>query len=376
MDQTLELTTELINRESVTPEDAGCQQLIADRLAESGFRAEHLRFKEVDNLWLVHGTGAPLFCFAGHTDVVPTGPVEKWHSDPFKAEIREGYLYGRGSADMKGGIAAMVLSAEQFVAAHPDHKGTLAFLITSDEEGPSVNGTRKVVEYLEQNGIKIDMCLLGEPSSDKQLGDVIRIGRRGSLNAVLTIKGTQGHVAFLDHEHNPVHQLSPFLHELTTMQWDQGNASFPPTSFHISNINGGTGAENVVPGDVRLMFNYRFSTETNETEIKEKVITLLDKHQLDYEIDWKLSGQPFLTESGSLVDASREAIKDVCDLDTICSTGGGTSDGRFIAPTGAEVIELGVVNKTIHKINECVKVEDLDKLTRIYSNILERLLVD
>ncbi len=376
MDQTLELTTELINRESVTPEDAGCQKLIAKRLADCGFRAEHLRFEEVDNLWLVHGDGEPLFCFAGHTDVVPTGPLDKWDSNPFKAEIREGYLYGRGSADMKGGIAAMVLAAEQFVAAHPDHNGTLAFLITSDEEGPAVNGTRKVVEYLEENDIRIDMCLLGEPSSDKQLGDVVRTGRRGSLNAVLTVKGIQGHVAFLDAEHNPIHQLSPFLSEFTSMQWDQGNASFPPTTFHISNINGGTGAENVVPGEVRLMFNFRFSTETNATELQEKVLALLDKHELDYDIDWKLSGLPFLTDSGRLVEASREAIKNVCGIDTVCSTGGGTSDGRFIAPTGAEVIELGVVNKTIHKLNECVKVEDLDKLTRIYGNILERLLLD
>ena len=376
MDQTLELSIDLINRASVTPEDAGCQTLIAERLSRLGFKATHLRFEEVDNLWITHGEGKPLFCFAGHTDVVPTGPLEKWDSDPFMAEIRKGFLYGRGAADMKGGIAAMVLAAEQFVEAHPDHKGTIALLITSDEEGPSINGTRKVVQYLNEHDIKIDWCVLGEPSSDQQLGDVIRTGRRGSLNAILTIKGVQGHVAFPDRADNPIHRLSPFLAEITDIEWDQGNDSFPPTTFQISNINAGTGAENVIPGEVKILFNFRFSTELTVQELKERVIDLLDKHELNYEIEWKLSGEPFLTESGKLVNACQEAIKHVCGLDTLCSTGGGTSDGRFIAPTGSEVIELGVVNETIHKINECVKVEDLDKLRQVYAYILNRLLLN
>lgn len=376
MDQTVELSIELINRASVTPEDAGCQQLIAERLGRVGFKATHLRFEDVDNLWLTHGESGPLFCFAGHTDVVPTGPLEKWNSDPFIAEIRKGVLYGRGAADMKGGIAAMVLAAEQFVEQHPDHKGTIALLITSDEEGPSINGTRKVVHYLNEHNIKIDWCVLGEPSSDKQLGDVIRIGRRGSLNGILTVKGIQGHVAFPDRADNPVHRLGPFLAEITAIEWDQGNDSFPPTTFQISNINAGTGAENVVPGEVTMLFNFRFSTELTVEELKRRVLELLDKHELQYDIEWKLSGEPFLTESGKLVNACQEAIKHVCGLDTVCSTGGGTSDGRFIAPTGAEVIELGVINETIHKINECVRVDDLDKLRQVYGYILNRLLLN
>lgn len=374
MDQTLELTTALINRASVTPEDGGCQQLIAERLAPLGFKAQHLRFDDVDNLWITHGSGAPLFCFAGHTDVVPTGPLTKWDSDPFQAEIRNGYLYGRGAADMKGGVAAMVLAAAEFVSRHPEHPGTIALMITSDEEGPSINGTRKVMEYLDENDISIDWCVLGEPSSDKQLGDVIRTGRRGSLNGRLMIKGIQGHVAYPDIAENPVHTAAPFLAEIANIEWDQGNDSFPPTTFQISNINAGTGAENVIPGEVHIVFNFRFSTEQTEDSLKQRVISLLEKHKLKYDIDWKLSGQPFLTTSGKLVNASQQAIKEVCDIDTLCSTGGGTSDGRFIAPSGAEVIELGVVNNTIHKINECVKVEDLDKLRRIYVSILNQLL--
>ncbi len=374
MDQTLELTTALINRPSVTPEDGGCQQLIAERLAPLGFKAQHLRFDDVDNLWITHGEGAPLFCFAGHTDVVPTGPLAKWDSDPFQAEIRDGYLYGRGAADMKGGVAAMVLAAEEFVSRHADHPGTLALMITSDEEGPSINGTRKVIEYLNENDISIDWCVLGEPSSDKQLGDIIRTGRRGSLNGKLMIKGIQGHVAYPDIAENPVHTAAPFLAEIASIEWDQGNDSFPPTTFQISNINAGTGAENVIPGEVHIVFNFRFCTEQTEDSLKQRVVALLEKHKLNYDIDWKLSGQPFLTTSGKLVSASQQAIREICDIDTICSTGGGTSDGRFIAPTGAEVIELGVVNDTIHKINECVKVEDLDKLRRIYISILNQLL--
>ena len=376
MSDTLKFTEQLINRQSVTPEDAGCQKLIAERLEKLGFKATHLRFDDVDNLWITHGDTGPLFAFAGHTDVVPTGPIEEWKTDPFKAEIIDGMLYGRGAADMKGGIAAMLTATEQFVQSHPDHKGTIAFLITSDEEGPSINGTRKVIEYLNDNNIKIDWCIVGEPSSDKQLGDVIRIGRRGSLNAILTIKGIQGHVAFPELAENPIHKASHFLADISSIEWDQGNNSFPATSFQISNINAGTGVENVIPGAVKLLFNFRFSTELTEDDLKSKVTALLEKHDLNYDIQWKLSGHPFLTSSGKLVDATCDAIKTVCGIDTDCSTGGGTSDGRFIAPTGAEVIELGVSNDTIHKVNECVKVDDLETLTNIYTNILEQLLKD
>ncbi|MBL1141160.1 MAG: succinyl-diaminopimelate desuccinylase [Proteobacteria bacterium] len=376
MQNTLNLTQELINRQSVTPEDGGCQQLIAERLEKLGFKATHLRFEDVDNLWITHGTKGPLFAFAGHTDVVPTGPLEDWNTDPFKAEIIDGMLYGRGAADMKGGIAAMIVAAENFVQEHPDHDGIIAFLITSDEEGPSINGTVKVIEYLNENNIKIDWCVVGEPSSDKQLGDVIRIGRRGSLNGILTINGIQGHVAFPELAENPIHKASEFLAEISSIEWDQGNDSFPATSFQISNINAGTGAENVIPGSVKLLFNFRFSTELSEDDLKTKVTTLLDKHKLNYDLQWKLSGNPFLTSSGNLVAATCEAIKTICGIETECSTGGGTSDGRFIAPTGAEVIELGVSNDTIHKINECVNVDDLEKLSKIYKNILDRLLID
>ncbi len=376
MSETLELTIDLINRQSVTPEDGGCQQLIAERLEKLGFKATHLRFEEVDNLWITHGSSGSLFAFAGHTDVVPTGPIEEWKTDPFKAEIIDGMLYGRGAADMKGGIAAMVIAAEQFVEEHPDHNGVIAFLITSDEEGPSINGTRKVIDYLNDNDIKIDWCIVGEPSSDKQLADIIRIGRRGSLNGILTIKGIQGHVAYPDIAENPIHKASAFLTEITSIEWDKGNDSFPPTTFQISNINAGTGAENVIPGSVKLLFNFRFSTETTQDELQNKVAELLQKHNLDYDLEWKLSGQPFLTDTGKLVNASCVAIKLLCGIETDCSTGGGTSDGRFIAPTGAEVIELGVVNDTIHKINECVKIDDLTTLTNIYINILEQLLLD
>ncbi|MCZ6803368.1 MAG: succinyl-diaminopimelate desuccinylase [Proteobacteria bacterium] len=376
MSETLNLTKELVNRQSLTPEDGGCQKLIADRLEKLGFKATHLRFDDVDNLWITQGHAAPLFAFAGHTDVVPTGPLEDWNTDPFTAEISNGYLYGRGAADMKGGIAAMVTAAEQFIQNHPDHKGTIAFLLTSDEEGPSINGTRKVIDYLDDKDIKIDWCIVGEPSSDKQLADVIRIGRRGSLNGTLMIKGVQGHVAYPDIADNPIHKASAFMAEITSIEWDKGNDSFPPTTFQISNINAGTGVENVIPGTVKLMFNFRYSTETTQDELQDKVTELLQKYNLDYELEWRLSGLPFLTESGKLVNVSCTAIKEICGIDTICSTGGGTSDGRFIAPTGAEVIELGVVNETIHKINECVKVDDLETLSIIYQNILEQLFTE
>lgn len=376
MSNTLKLTEELINRQSVTPEDGGCQKLITERLEKLGFKATHLRFEDVDNLWITHGSSEPVFAFAGHTDVVPTGPLEDWKTDPFKAEIIDGMLYGRGAADMKGGIAAMVVAAEQYVEKKPDHNGTIAFLITSDEEGPSINGTRKVIEYLNDNNIKIDWCVVGEPSSDKTLGDVIRIGRRGSLNGILTINGIQGHVAFPELAENPIHRASKFIAEISSIEWDQGNDSFPATSFQISNINAGTGVENVIPGSVKLLFNFRFSTEQTADALKDKVTALLEKHELNYDLEWKLSGNPFLTSTGKLVDATCESIKSICGIETDCSTGGGTSDGRFIAPTGAEVIELGVSNDTIHKVNECVKVEDLETLTSIYKHILEQLLKD
>ncbi len=376
MSETLKLTKELINRESVTPEDGGCQKLIAERLEKSGFKATHLRFEDVDNLWITHGSSGPLFAFAGHTDVVPTGPLKDWKTNPFKAEIIDGMLYGRGAADMKGGIAAMVVAAENFVKQCPEHSGIIAFLITSDEEGPSINGTRKVIDYLNDNNIKIDWCVVGEPSSNKQLGDVIRIGRRGSLNGILTINGLQGHVAFPELAENPIHKASEFLAEISSVEWDQGNDSFPATSFQISNINAGTGAENVIPGSLELLFNFRFSTELTEDVLKTRVTVLLDKHKLNYDLQWKLSGNPFLTATGKLVDATCQSIKEVCGIETDCSTGGGTSDGRFIAPTGAEVIELGVSNDTIHKVNECVSVEDLETLTTIYTTILEQLLID
>ncbi len=376
MSETLKLTEDLINRRSVTPEDGGCQQMIAERLEKLGFKATHLRFEDVDNLWMTHGTSGPLFAFAGHTDVVPTGPLEDWKTDPFKAEIINGMLYGRGAADMKGGIAAMIIAAEQFVKANPDHDGIIAFLITSDEEGPSINGTVKVIEYLNDQNIKIDWCIVGEPSSNKTLGDVIRIGRRGSLNGILTINGIQGHVAFPELAENPIHKASAFLAEISAIEWDQGNDSFPATSFQISNINGGTGVENVIPGSVKLLFNFRFSTELTEDDLKTQVTALLDKHHLNYDLQWKLSGHPFLTSAGKLVDATCDSIKTVCGIETECSTGGGTSDGRFIAPTGAEVIELGVSNDTIHKVNECVNVDDLDTLTNIYLKILNKLLLD
>ncbi len=374
MSDTLKLTTELINRKTLTPNDNGCQKLIAERLKKNGFRAEHLRFDDVDNLWVTHGNSGPLFVFAGHTDTVPVGPIEKWNTDPFKAEIKEGYLYGRGAADMKSGVAAMVTAAERYVQKNPTHNGTIALLITSDEEGPSINGTRKVIDYLNEKKIKIDWCVLGEPSSDKQLADVIRIGRRGSLNGILKINGIQGHVAYPEKAKNPIHEAARFLNELTSIEWDHGNDSFPPTSFQISNINAGTGADNVIPDALNLLFNFRFSTEISQDEIENKVENLLQKYNLNYALEWKLSGAPFLTNSGSLIDAATAAIKEIIGIDTICSTGGGTSDGRFIAPTGAETIELGVVNETIHKINECVKVEDLDTISDIYERVLDKLL--
>ena len=374
MSATLELTKDLIARPSVTPDDQGCQQMICDRLEPLGFKAEHMRFADVDNLWLRRGTEGPVLCFAGHTDVVPTGPLSEWSSDPFQPEIREGMLYGRGAADMKGSIAAFVVACEQFVQAKPQHKGSIALLITSDEEGPSINGTVKVVETLEARGEKIDWCLVGEPSSTSQAGDIIKNGRRGSLNAQLTITGKQGHVAYPHLADNPIHRAAPALAELAASEWDQGNDCFPPTPFQISNLNAGTGATNVVPGEINALINFRFSTELTEEKIRQRTEQILKNHQLNYQIDWKLSGQPFLTAEGELVAACIDSIRRNTNIDTKLSTAGGTSDGRFIAPTGAQVVELGPCNKTIHQIDECVSVEDLHTVSQIYQGVLSYLL--
>lgn len=374
MTDVLSLTKTLINKKSVTPEDAGCMELLDELLTPLGFVVEPLDFGDTKNVWIRKGSQAPLFCFAGHTDVVPSGPAQKWQTPPFEATEKEGMLYGRGAADMKGSIAAMVIAVQQFVAQHPTHKGSIAFLITSDEEGPFINGTTKVIDTLEARNEKIDWCIVGEPSSTALLGDVVKNGRRGSLTGDLTIKGIQGHVAYPHLARNPIHQATPALTELAQAHWDNGNEFFPPTSFQISNINGGTGAGNVIPGELQVCFNFRFSTEVTDQVLIKRVTELLDKHQLDYDIKWTFNGQPFLTSSGDLVAATVEAIKHCTGLDTQLSTAGGTSDGRFIAPTGAQVIELGPVNATIHKIDECVNIKDLTKLTAVYHNILQRLL--
>ncbi len=374
MSNTLDLAMDLVGRASVTPEDAGCQRLMRERLEAIGFRCDDLPFGEVSNFWARHGDTAPLLVFAGHTDVVPSGPLEQWQSDPFRPEIRAGMLYGRGAADMKGSLAAMVTACEAFIAEHADHDGSIGFLITSDEEGPSINGTVKVVEQLVRRGEKIDLCLVGEPSSSQQLGDVIKNGRRGSLNGRLSVRGKQGHVAYPQLASNPIHLATAALTELAALEWDQGNVHFPPTSFQFSNIRAGTGAENIIPGELEVMFNLRYSTELNEQMIRERVHAVLDSHALDYSLDWRLSGEPFLTPAGELVDAARAAIREVSGIDTELSTSGGTSDGRFIAPTGAQVLELGPVNATIHQVDECVAVKALDSLTEIYQRILEKLL--
>lgn len=372
---TLDLACDLVARPSVTPDDQGCQQLLAERLRPLDFTIEPMPFGEVQNLWARRGKEGPLFCFAGHTDVVPPGPLEEWQSDPFQPEIRDGLLYGRGTADMKGSIAAFVTALERFVAANPEHRGSIALLITSDEEGPAVNGTVKVVETLEARGEKIDWCLVGEPSSSRRLGDTVKNGRRGSHNTRLLVKGVQGHVAYPHLARNPVHEALPALAELVSVQWDRGNEFFPPTTFQISNIHAGTGATNVIPGELEALFNFRYSTETTHEELEQRVEEVLQRHDLQYEIEWTLSGEPFLTPAGALVEAARHSIRDVLGIETELSTSGGTSDGRFIAPTGAQVIELGPLNATIHKVNECVGVKDLDLLSQVYEQILTRLLV-
>lgn len=371
---TLDLSLELLRQPSVTPVDHNCQDIMAERLAKIGFNIESMRFEDVDNLWARRGHEAPVFCFAGHTDVVPTGHLDAWNSDPFLPEIRDGKLYGRGSADMKTALAAMVVATERFVAKHPNHKGSIAYLITSDEEGPSINGTVKVIEALEARNEKMTWCLVGEPSSTHTLGDIVKNGRRGSLNAKLLVKGKQGHVAYPHLAINPIHTASKALAELCDTVWDHGNEYFPATTFQISNINSGTGATNVVPGSMELLFNFRYSTEVTAEQLKARTLEILDRHGVDYDIDWTLSGLPFLTPVGELVNAAQQAILDVTGTQTELSTSGGTSDGRFIAPTGAQVLELGVLNATIHQINEHVDVADLEPLAEIYEKILENLL--
>ena len=371
--QTLELTKQLISRQSVTPEDDGCQQLMTDRLVKAGFNIQPLPFEDVDNFWAIRGESGPILCFAGHTDVVPSGPESSWQSPPFEPTVKDGVLTGRGAADMKGSLAAMIVAVENFVANNPNHPGRIAFLITSDEEGIAANGTVKVVEWLKQQNTIPEYCLVGEPSSSEKCGDTIKNGRRGSLGCKLRVLGKQGHVAYPHLADNPIHNVAPALAELASTEWDRGNDFFPATSFQVSNINGGTGATNVIPGELDIVFNFRFSTEVTEQQLRETTENILHKHQLNYEIDWHLSGQPFLTAEGELVDAAVSAVKQVTGLDTLLSTAGGTSDGRFIAPMGTQVVELGPVNATIHQINECVAVADLDRLTAIYESLLENL---
>jgi succinyl-diaminopimelate desuccinylase len=374
--ETIELTKALIRIPSVTPDDKGANALIANRLAAIGFSTESMPFGEVNNLWARLGTTGPVFCFAGHTDVVPTGPASEWRFPPFEPTEADGMLYGRGTADMKGSIAAMITACERLVTSGAKLNGSIAFLITSDEEGPAVNGTRKVVETLSARNESIDWCLVGEPSSTARLGDIVKIGRRGSLHGRLRVLGTQGHVAYPHLADNPVHRALAPLDALCNEVWDEGNASFPPTSFQIPNINGGTGADNVIPGELNVSFNFRYSTELTQADIQARTQTILDSFGLDYQLNWELSGEPFLTEKGALVDAVQQSILQVTGEPTETSTSGGTSDGRFIAPTGAQVVELGPCNATIHKVDEHVSMDDLNTLSEVYEDILRRLLVD
>ncbi len=371
---TLALTKDLISRPSVTPVDAGCQEVMIARLEAIGFVVERMRFGEVDNFWARRGDQHPVLAFAGHTDVVPSGPEANWDTPPFEPTEKDGYLYGRGAADMKGSLAAWVVALERFIDQHPDHKGSLALLITSDEEGPFVDGTTRVVDALEARNEKMDWCIVGEPSSSNKVGDTIKNGRRGSLTAEITAKGIQGHVAYPHLVDNPIHKVAPALAELAHTEWDQGNDFFPPTSFQVANINGGTGASNVVPGQVKIQCNFRYSTEVTADQLVQRLEAILDSHQVDYDINWTYNGLPFLTAAGELVDACQAAIMQLTDQQTELSTAGGTSDGRFIAPTGAQVVELGPCNATIHKLNECVKIADLETLTDIYADIMQRLL--
>ncbi|MGE0581010.1 MAG: succinyl-diaminopimelate desuccinylase [Steroidobacteraceae bacterium] len=374
MSDTLALTLDLMARNSVTPADSGCQQVMMERLAAAGFTVEPLRYGVVDNFWARRGTEGPVFCFAGHTDVVPTGPLEEWHSDPFQPAVRDGVLYGRGAADMKSGLAAMVTACEAFVRERPRHRGSIAFLITSDEEGPSVDGTKRVVETLKARGERIDWCVVGEPSSESTIGDTIKIGRRGSLSGRLTVHGVQGHIAYPQLAENPVHSFAPALAELTSRAWDAGNEHFQPTSFQVSNFNAGTGAPNVIPGELKARFNLRYSPVQTIAGLKATVEGILRKHGVRYTLEWYVSGEPFFTPPAELSRAAIQAIRAETGAEPRLTTGGGTSDGRFIAPMGAQVVELGVVNATIHKVNECVRVAEIDALHRIYLGILRSLL--
>jgi len=375
MSPTLDLTAELLRRPSVSPEDHGCLDVIGARLAALGFRSERLSYPPVENLWGTRGGGSPVLCFAGHTDVVPTGPREDWRTDPFEPVVRDGILYGRGAADMKSGLAAMVTAMERFVGRHPQHRGTLAVLFTSDEEGPAVDGTRRVMQVLSGRGERIDWCVVGEPTSHEAFGDTIKIGRRGSLSGRLTVRGVQGHIAYPHLADNPVHAFAPALTELVSRHWDEGNQYFQPTSFQVSNIAAGTGAPNVIPGELKVRFNLRFSTEQTVESLQRAVLAILDRHRVNYAIEWHVSGLPFLTPPGRLIETVSDAVREVTGRTPAFSTTGGTSDGRFIAPTGTAVVELGVGNATIHKVNECARVADIEQLSAVYERIMEKLLV-
>ncbi len=375
MHDTVALTAALIACRSVTPNDAGCMALIEAELSPCGFKTEYLDFGETRNLYMRRGTEGPLLVFLGHTDVVPPGPESDWKHPPFEATIENGLMYGRGAADMKSGVAAMVTALARFAQSNPDHTGSIALLMTSDEEGAAHDGVVKVVETFKARGEKIDWCVIGEPSSFDRLGDVIRVGRRGSLNGILRVEGVQGHVAYPDKADNPIHRLAPALAELAHETWDQGNEFFPPTSFQVSNIQSGTGAENVIPGRLEMLFNFRFSTAVTESELKQRVVAILDRHQIRYSLEWRLSGAPFLTTGSRLIEATQLALEAVVGQRARPDTGGGTSDGRFIAPTGAEVVELGPLNGSIHKVNEHTPVKDIETLSQIYEAILAQLLI-
>ena len=373
--KTIELCQQLVQRPSVTPDDAGCQAILSARLQQLGFAAEQLNYGEVSNLWASRGDSGPLFCFAGHTDVVPPGDLKKWSADPYSGEIKDGLLFGRGSADMKGALAAMVTATEAFVAEHPSYPGTIAFLLTSDEEGPAVDGTAKVMETLLERGVEIDFCLIGEPSSQEKLADNIRTGRRGSLTGKLTVFGEQGHVAYPDLAHNPIHHLAPALVELSSREWDQGNDDFPATSLQVVGIDAGSGATNVIPGQLELLFNFRYSPESSQQSLVADCQEILDRHGLNYQLDWEHGGAPFQTRGGKLIDVVCEVIERETGQAPDQSTSGGTSDGRFIAPHGVEVVELGLLNNSIHKVDECTPIGDLEKLSKYYRQILEKILL-
>ena len=376
MSDVVALASELIRRRSVTPDDQGCQELIATRLNGAGFACEHLRYGEVDNLWATHGAGQPVLVLLGHTDVVPPGPVENWASDPFEPDIREGVLYGRGAADMKGSVAAFVVALEQFARAYPDHRGTVALLVTSDEEGDAIDGVRRVADTFRARGQAIDWCITGEPSSTHRLGDLLRVGRRGTLSATLVVKGIQGHVAYPDKARNPIHQALPALAELAARRWDEGYESFPPTSLQISNFNAGTGANNVIPGEARVLLNLRYNPNWRAPQLETEVGTVLDRHGLEYDLQWHRGGEPFYTPEGKLRAVAREVLGEFSGAVPEESTAGGTSDARFIAPLGAECIEVGPVNASIHKVDENVALADLEALPALYLRLIERLLLE